>query len=60
MEKKASAEKAVREIRCKTQRWFPLGEKIRIVIEGLRGKESSATPGPEKGNSSGALARSNK
>ena len=37
MEKKASAEKAVREIRRKTRRRFSAEEKIRIVIEGLRG-----------------------
>ena len=35
MEKKASAEKAVREIRRKTRRRFSAEEKIRIVIEGL-------------------------
>ncbi len=38
MEKKASAEKAVREIRRKTRRRFSAEEKIRIVIEGLRGE----------------------
>ncbi len=37
MEKKASAEKAIREIRRKTRRRFSAEEKIRIVIEGLRG-----------------------
>jgi transposase len=37
MEKKASAEKAAREIRRKTRRRFSAEEKIRIVIEGLRG-----------------------
>ena len=36
MEKKASAERAVREIRRKTRRRFSAEEKIRIVIEGLR------------------------
>jgi transposase len=39
MEKKPSAEKAVREIRRKTRRPFSAEEKIRIVIEGLRGEE---------------------
>jgi transposase len=39
MEKKASAEKAVREIRRKTRRRFSAEEEIRIVIEGLRGEE---------------------
>ena len=42
MEKKASAEKAIREIRRKTRRRFSAEEKIRIVIEGLRGEESIA------------------
>ena len=36
MEKKDSAEKAVREIRRKTRRRFSAEEKIRILIEGLR------------------------
>ena len=35
MEKKASAEKAVRKIRRKTRRRFSAEEKVRIVIEGL-------------------------
>lgn len=39
MEKKESAEKAVRDIRRKTRRRFSAEEKIRIVIEGLRGDE---------------------
>ena len=43
MEKKPSAEKAVREIRRKTRRRFSAEEKIRIVIEGLRGEESIAS-----------------
>lgn len=43
MEKKTSAEKAVREIRRKTRRRFSAEEKIRIVIEGLRGEESIAS-----------------
>jgi len=34
MTKKASAEKAVRDIRRKTRRRFSAEEKIRIVIEG--------------------------
>ena len=42
MEKKDSAEKAVRDIRRKTRRRFSAEEKIRIVIEGLRGEESVA------------------
>ena len=43
MEKKVSAEKAVREIRRKTRRRFSAEEKIRIVIEGLRCEESIAS-----------------
>jgi transposase-like protein len=39
MEKKDSAEKAVREIRRKDRRRFTAEEKIRIVIEGLRGSD---------------------
>ena len=41
MAKKESAEKAVRDIRRKTRRRFSAEEKIRIVIEGLRGEEES-------------------
>jgi transposase len=43
MAKKASAEKTVREIRRKTRRRFSAEEKIRIVLEGLRGEESIAS-----------------
>jgi transposase len=43
MAKGASAEKAVREIRRKTRRKFSAEEKVRIVLEGLRGEESIAT-----------------
>jgi transposase-like protein len=43
MAKGASAEKAVKEIRHKTRRKFSAEEKIRIVLEGLRGEESTAT-----------------
>ena len=35
-----SAESAVREIRRKTRRKFSAEEKIRIVVEGLRGEQS--------------------
>ena len=42
MSKKDSAEKAIRDIRRKTRRRHSMGEKIRIVIEGLRGEESIA------------------
>jgi len=43
MSKKEPAEKAVRDIRRKTRRRFSAEEKIRIVIEGLRGEESIAS-----------------
>ncbi len=38
--KKQSAESAVREIRRRTRRKFAPEEKIRIVLEGLRGEQS--------------------
>ena len=37
-----SAEKTVRDIRRATRRQFSAEEKIRIVLEGLRGEESIA------------------
>ncbi len=37
-----SAEKTVRDIRRETRRKFSAEEKIRIVLEGLRGEESIA------------------
>jgi transposase len=40
--KKASSESYVRDIKRKTRRKFSSEEKIRIVIEGLRGEESIA------------------
>src|SRR3984893_5542084 len=43
MGKEASPEKVVQEIRRKTRRRFSAEEKIRIVLEGLRGEESIAT-----------------
>lgn len=42
MRKKASAEAAVRNIRCKTRIKYSAEEKIRIVLEGLRGDHSVA------------------
>jgi hypothetical protein len=38
----------VQEIRRKTRRRFSAEEKIRIVLEGLRGKESIATLAPKR------------
>ena len=43
MSKKAPAERVVRDIRRKTRRQHSAEEKIRIVLEGLRGEESIAT-----------------
>ena len=43
MSKAKSAEKVVQDIRRKTRRRFSAEEKIRIVLEGLRGEKSIAT-----------------
>jgi transposase len=43
MPQKTSAEKAVRDIRRKTRRRYSAEEKIRIVLEGLRGEKSIAS-----------------
>ena len=40
MNQKKSPEKVVREIKRKTRRKFTAEEKIRIILEGLRGEES--------------------
>ena len=45
----ASVEKAVRDIRRKTRRRHSTEEKIRIVLEGLRGEESIASVCRRKG-----------
>ena len=42
MTKKSDPESVVREIRRKTRRKYSSEEKIRIVLEGLRGEESIA------------------
>ena len=44
MTKKRSAEKTVRDIRRATHRHYSAEEKIRIVLEGLRGEGSIAEP----------------
>src|SRR5271168_5416835 len=41
---KAPAEQVVKEIRRATRRQFSAEEKIRIVLEGLRGEDSIAEP----------------
>ena len=43
MSRKDSSEKSIRNIRPKTRRLYSLEEKIRIMLEGLRGEESIAT-----------------
>jgi transposase len=47
--KKQSTESAVREIRRRTRRKFAPEEKIRIVLEGLRGEQSISEPGRREG-----------
>jgi len=42
MKSKSKSEKVVREIKRKTRRKYSAEEKIRIVIDGLRGEESIA------------------
>ena len=42
MTTKDTAEQAVRDIRRKTRKQYSAEEKIRIVLEGLRGEESIA------------------
>jgi transposase len=42
MGKGASSEKVVREIHRRTRRRFSTEEKIRIILDGLRGEESIA------------------
>jgi len=42
MARGVSAEKVIKDIRRKTRRKFSAEEKIRIVLEGLRGEESIA------------------
>jgi transposase len=43
MTTKDTAEQAVRDIRRKTRKQYSAEEKIRIVLEGLRGEDSIAS-----------------
>ena len=43
MGRRSSSESVVREIRRRTRKKYTAEEKIRIVLEGLRGEESIAT-----------------
>ena len=42
MNKKVSSESVVKDIRRRTRRKYSSEEKIRIILEGLRGEESIA------------------
>jgi len=53
MKSKEPAEKAVRDIRRRTRRQYSSEEKIRIVLEGLRGEESIAALCRREGISDG-------
>lgn len=53
MTSKDPAEKVVRDIRRKTRRKYSSDEKIRIVLEGLRGEESIASLCRREGISEG-------
>jgi len=44
-QKKQSTEAAIRDIRRRTRRKFSPEEKIRIVLEGLRGEQGRAAEG---------------
>jgi transposase len=49
MAKGQSAEKAIKDIRRKTRRRFSAEEKIRIVMEGIRGEECKPQNSPDIG-----------
>jgi transposase len=53
MKSKEPVEKAVRDIRRRTRRHYSSEEKIRIVLEGLRGEESIAALCRREGISDG-------
>jgi len=57
MKEKVSAEDRVREIRRKTRKKYSSEEKVRIVLEGLRGEESIATLCRREGISSNLYYR---
>jgi transposase len=46
MKKKVSSEKVVKDIRRRTRKKYSSEEKVRIVLEGLRGEESIANLSP--------------
>ncbi len=50
MGKKTTAESVVREIRRKTRKQYSSEEKIRIVLDGLRGEDSIQPYAVEKGS----------
>ena len=54
---KNSAEKAVRDIRRATRRHYSAEEKIRIVLEGLRGEDSTAGLCRREGSNSNVYYR---
>ena len=59
MREKVSTENRVREIRRKTRKKYSSEEKVRIVLEGLRGEESIAGGGKRHfGNVGGRVLRS--
>ena len=50
MNKKVSSESIVKDIRRRTRKKYSSEEKIRIVLEGLRGEESIANLCRREGN----------
>lgn len=56
MTNKRSVEKTVRDIRRRTRKKYSAEEKIRIVIEGLRGEDSVAVILVSRANPAAALA----
>jgi len=56
MTKKRSAEKTVRDIRRATRRHYSAEEKIRIVLEGLRGEDSIAELCRREGITNGCVS----